>query len=132
MLGPILPGWVWGGTALLLIAWPANGDLNTTPTQRPPLETGLASYYAPRYQGRTTASGEIFDQHQLTAAHPRLKFGTRVKVTNLNNHCSVQVRINDRGPFVPGRVIDLSWAAASQLQLIQSGLATVSLEIVGP
>ncbi len=68
--------------------------------------------------------------HQLTAAHPRLAFGTRVKVTSLANNRSVVVRVNDRGPFVQGRIIDVSQAAAEELQMIQSGLAAVKLELV--
>ena len=93
-------------------------------------ETGIASYYGVPYHGRQTASGEIFDMNELTAAHPKLKFGTRVKVTHLANNRSVTVRINDRGPFVKGRVIDLSRAAAGELQMIPSGLAEVKIEIV--
>ena len=93
-------------------------------------EAGTASYYADKYHGRPTASGEIFDMHQLTAAHPHLKFGTVVKVTNTENHRAVRVRINDRGPFVAGRVIDLSLAAAEELQMVRSGLASVTVEVV--
>lgn len=99
--------------------------------QSPPaIESGFASYYGAKYHGRATASGEIYDLAQLTAAHPRLAFGTRVKVTHLENNCSVIVRINDRGPFVAGRVIDLSQAAAGELQMTKSGLARVKLEIL--
>ena len=93
-------------------------------------ESGLASYYADPYHGRPTASGERFNMHELTAAHPRLKFGTMVRVTNTVNRRAVLVRINDRGPFVAGRVIDVSLAAAEELQMVQSGLATVTLEVV--
>ncbi len=93
-------------------------------------ETGVASYYAHKYHGKQTASGELFDMHALTAAHPTLEFGTRVKVTHLENSRSVTVRITDRGPFINGRVIDLSLAAAKQLQMVQAGLALVKLEIV--
>lgn len=93
-------------------------------------ETGIASFYGAKYHGRQTANGEIFDMNDLTAAHPRLAFGTRVKVTHLANNLSVTVRINDRGPFVKGRVIDLSQAAASELQMIQTGLAEVKIEVV--
>lgn len=93
-------------------------------------ESGVASYYADAYHGRPTASGELFDMHQLTAAHPRLKFGTIVKVTNTVNHRAVLVRINDRGPFVAGRVIDVSLAAAEELQMVRTGLAAVTLEVV--
>jgi len=94
------------------------------------METGLASYYGAKYHGRPTASGELFNRNELTAAHPWLAFGTRVKVTHLVNGKSVTVRINDRGPFVQGRVIDLSEAAANELQMVKSGLAAVKLEIV--
>jgi rare lipoprotein A len=95
-----------------------------------PSESGVASYYADHYHGRKTASGELFDMHALTAAHPTYRFGTRVKVTHLENQRSVIVRINDRGPFVKGRVIDLSLAAAEQLRMVRSGLAQVKLEIL--
>src|SRR5882724_8849093 len=95
-----------------------------------PHESGTASYYADKYHGKPTASGEIFDMYQLTAAHPSLKFGTIVKVTNITNHRSVIVRINDRGPFVGKRVIDLSLAAAQELQMVQSGLAPVTIEVL--
>ena len=95
-------------------------------------EVGLASYYADKYHGKTTASGEVFDTHELTAAHRTLPFGTRVKVTHLENNRSVIVRINDRGPFVEGRVIDVSRAAAEELQIIRAGLAKVRVEIIKP
>ena len=97
---------------------------------KPPSEIGVASFYADNYHGRKTASGETFDMHALTAAHPTYRFGTRVKVTHLESHRSVIVRINDRGPFVKGRVIDLSLAAAEQLRMVRSGLAQVKLEIL--
>jgi rare lipoprotein A len=96
----------------------------------PTPETGIASYYGTKYHGRQTANGEVFNMNELTAAHPRLAFGTRVKVTHLANNLSVTVRINDRGPFVNGRVIDLSQAAARELHMVQSGLAEVKIEIV--
>lgn len=93
-------------------------------------ETGVASYYGVPYHGRQTASGEVFDMNELTAAHPKLKFGTKVKVTHLANNRSVTVRINDRGPFVKGRVIDLSKAAAEELQMVRAGLAEVKIEVL--
>jgi rare lipoprotein A len=92
---------------------------------------GLASYYAERFNGRPTASGEIFRSSALTAAHRTLPFGTWVCVTNLNNRKSVTVRINDRGPFVRGRIIDLSPAAARRIDLLESGTAPVKLEVLG-
>lgn len=93
-------------------------------------ETGRASYYGFKYQGRPTASGEIFDMNRLTAAHPTLPFGTKVRVTNLENQRSVFVRINDRGPFVQGRVIDVSQAAAEELGMLHSGVVEVRVEVV--
>ena len=91
---------------------------------------GLAAYYSNRLNGRKTASGQIFDQNALTGAHPTLPFGTKVKVTNTKNGRSVVVRINDRGPTQPGRVIDLSRAAAAKLAMLQAGLVPVKLEVV--
>ncbi len=92
--------------------------------------SGQASWYGPGFHGRLTANGERYNQNAMTAAHPSLKFGTRVKVTNLNNGRSVVVRINDRGPFVGGRVIDLSAAAARSLNMINSGVAPVKVTIL--
>ena len=89
-----------------------------------------ASYYADKYHGRKTSNGEIFNMNALTAAHKTLPFNTIVRVTNLANGKSVQVRINDRGPFVKGREIDVSKAAAQQLDMIKTGTATVKLEIL--
>ena len=91
---------------------------------------GSAAYYSQRLHGRKTASGKVFDQNALTAAHPTLPFGSRVKVTNTKNGRSVIVRINDRGPTQAGRVIDLSRAAAHRLGIRQAGLAPVKLEVV--
>ena len=93
-------------------------------------ESGLASWYGGKFQGRQTASGEIFDTNQFTAAHKSLPFGCIVKVTNLENLLSVEVRINDRGPFVKDRIIDLSRAAADAIGLIASGVAPVKLDIL--
>lgn len=88
---------------------------------------GMASWYGGKFHGRTTASGEIYNMYSLTAAHKTMKFGTKVKVTNLSNNKSVVVRINDRGPFIKGRVIDLSKKAN---QIIDCELCKVSLKIV--
>lgn len=93
--------------------------------------TGEASWYGPGFHGRTTANGETFNQEELTAAHRSLPFGTKVRVTNVNNGRSVVVRINDRGPFAAGRVIDLSAAAARVIGMLGSGIAPVQLEILG-
>jgi len=94
-------------------------------------EVGTASWYGGKFQGRKTANGEIFDTNKFTAAHRALPFHTEVRVTNLENGKSTVVRINDRGPFVQGRIIDLSRAAAEELDMIHSGTARVRLEIVG-
>lgn len=93
---------------------------------------GVASWYGPGFAGRRTANGEIFDPTQLTAAHRTLPFGTQVRVTHLANGLSVVVRINDRGPFRAGRIIDLSRAAAERLRMIGGGTATVRIELVQP
>lgn len=93
-------------------------------------ETGFASWYGNKYDGKISASGAAFDQRSLTAAHRTLPFGTRVKVTNLRNGCSVKVRIADRGPYVPGRIVDLSSAAARRIELIKEGISKVRLEIL--
>ncbi|MGB3135334.1 MAG: septal ring lytic transglycosylase RlpA family protein, partial [Nodosilinea sp.] len=92
--------------------------------------TGMASWYGPGFHGRRSASGEVFDQNALTAAHRTLPFGTQVRVTNLSTGRSVVVRINDRGPFGHGRVIDLSAAAAGQIGLRASGVARVQIDVL--
>lgn len=92
---------------------------------------GKVSYFARKFTGRKTASGERFNPNALTMAHKTLAFGTLVRVTNLLNGKSVQVRVNDRGPFVAGRVADLSHAAAHQLDLLRLGVAHARLEILG-
>ena len=93
-------------------------------------EIGQASWYGPRFHGRKTASGAIFDQSEYTAAHPKLPLGSRVRVINLENDKSVEVEINDRGPFVPGRIIDLSRAAARELGMLEDGLTRVRIELL--
>ena len=90
-------------------------------------ETGKASFYADKFKGRKTASGQIFRQHKKTAAHKTLPFGTKVKVTNLSNGKTVKVRINDRGPFVAGRIIDLSKKAARKLNMVGAGVSNVKI-----
>ncbi|TYP47023.1 septal ring lytic transglycosylase RlpA family protein [Thermosediminibacter litoriperuensis] len=92
--------------------------------------TGNASWYGPGFNGKRTASGQVFNQESLTAAHRSLPFGTRVKVTNLKNGKSVAVVINDRGPYVKGRHIDLSKKAAEILGMIESGVVPVMIEIL--
>lgn len=96
-----------------------------------PIASGPASWYGAKFHGRQTANGERFDQNGLTAAHRTLPFGTKVRVTNRKNGKSVVVRINDRGPFHGNRVIDLSRGAAQAVGLINSGVAPVSLQVLG-
>jgi rare lipoprotein A len=91
---------------------------------------GLASYYGTGFHGKMTASGETFDQWKLTCAHRDLPFGTRVKVTNIANGKWVIVKVNDRGPWVAGRIIDLSYAAARKIDMIEAGVVKVKLEIL--
>jgi rare lipoprotein A len=91
---------------------------------------GTASFYAGQFHGRKTANGETFNMDQLTAAHPSLPFGTWVRVTNLSNGKDVVVRINDRGPFVKGRIIDLSASAAKKIGIMQTGVVQVKLEAI--
>jgi rare lipoprotein A len=99
--------------------------------ETPPYKaTGLASYYGKKFHGRRTASGERFNMHAMTAAHRNFKFGTRVNVTNLKNKRSVTVRINDRGPFARGRIIDLSYAAAKKIGMVADGVVRVKIELV--
>ena len=115
-------------------------DLELLPTEILPLHnqsliaksfSGQASWYGPGFHGRLTANGERYNQNALTAAHKYLRFGTRVRVTNLNNGRSVILRINDRGPYAGGRVIDVSAAAAQTLGMIHSGVAPVKVTILG-
>jgi rare lipoprotein A len=98
------------------------------PSQPTMMETGLASWYGPKFHGKRTASGEVFNQEKFTAAHPTLPWGSRVKVINLDNGKSVDVRINDRGPFERGRIIDISRAAARALGMVGRGITTVRIE----
>lgn len=118
---------VAAGAALLVLPLT---DCKSKPT--PPaagnLETGVASWYGKPFDGRPTASGEIFDMNKLTAAHRTLPLGTVVRVENLSNHQKVDVKINDRGPFVADRIIDLSYAAGQQISM--PGIATVTLQIL--
>jgi rare lipoprotein A len=103
---------------------------NEKPAAEWPLTTvtGIASYYGKEFHGRKTANGETFDMNAMTAAHRTLPFGTMVRVTNLSNDQSVTVRINDRGPFIKGRIIDLSYGAAKTIDLLSIG--QVKLEVL--
>jgi rare lipoprotein A len=104
--------------------------LPPSPASRPVVETGRASWYGRAHHGQLTASGERFDMHALTAAHPTLPFGTRLLVVNLDNEREVEVRINDRGPITPGRIIDLSYAAARALDAVGAGIVPVKLTVL--
>lgn len=126
--GPTLLRRGWGVCALLLLASCAG------PRFEPPVaggQTGIASWYGPKFHGRRTASGEVFDMHELTAAHRTLPLDSWVHVTNLENGRSIQVRVNDRGPFVRGRIIDLSYAAAQTLGMVRQGVARVHVWPLG-
>jgi rare lipoprotein A (peptidoglycan hydrolase) len=106
-------------------------DAKTNPA--PPVATtqvGTASWYGPRFHGRKTANGETFNQRALTAAHRKLPLGTVVEVTSLDTGRSVTVRINDRGPYIEGRIIDLSHAAAERLGIVEQGVGKVRLQVV--
>ena len=95
------------------------------------VQLGKASWYGGRFHGRSTASGEIYDMHKKTAAHKTLPFGTHVKVTNISNQRYTIVRINDRGPFIKGRIIDLSFAAAKEIDLVAAGVGDVKVVALG-
>lgn len=99
-------------------------------TSPKPMQKGYATYYADRFEGRKTASGEVFSQDKLTAAHRTLPLGSWVKVTNISNNRAVVVRINDRGPYGKGLIIDLSKKAASEIGMIHKGKALVEVEVV--
>lgn len=123
--------------ALLGLALSSCGEKRTVRAAVPPsitpsvpgVEVGVASWYGHPYHGRPAANGEIYDMEQFTAAHRTLPFGTLVHVVNLNNNKSVDVRINDRGPFVGDRIIDLSHAAARAIDMVGPGTARVRVEI---
>ena len=93
-------------------------------------QTGIASWYGPGFHGKATASGEIYNQNEFTAAHQTLPLGTRVMVTNLENGSSAEVTINDRGPFAKGRIIDLSYSAAQSIKMVGPGTALVRIDVL--
>lgn len=92
--------------------------------------SGYCSYYGKKFNGRKTANGEVFDMYQLTAAHRALPFNTILEVENLDNHKKVRVRVNDRGPFKKGRILDLSYGAAKRIGLIATGVAKIKAKII--
>ncbi|MCX6561723.1 MAG: septal ring lytic transglycosylase RlpA family protein [Candidatus Aminicenantes bacterium] len=124
-LGPLLMASLLGLTFCTRLPSPASG-----PVARSALETGIASWYGPGFQGRATSNREVYDMNEMTAAHRTLPFNTKVLVTNLENGRQVRVRINDRGPFVDDRIIDLSLAAARGLDMVGPGTVRVRLEIL--
>src|SRR5262245_23123224 len=128
--------WRWWMMAAALAAAGCGSIVMREPAPKAPpavggVRVGVASWYGPGFHGNRTANGEIYDQYELTAAHPTLPLGTRAMVTNMKNGRAVEVRINDRGPFVGGRVIDLSYAAARSIGMIGPGTAPVRVEVLG-
>ena len=120
---------LFSGGALLLLATQSHAEFATARKAEPAFrQIGVASWYGPGFHGRKTASGERFDQNDLTAAHRKLPLGSEVKVTNLENGRSITVEINDRGPYAKGRVLDLSKAAARKLGMMENGVAKVRIE----
>ncbi len=132
--------WLLGATLALTLGgcsdlWQPSAPLRSAVPPLVPgtpgaIQTGIASWYGPGFHGKRTANGEIYNQYELTAAHPTLPLGTRVMVTNPTTRQSIEVRINDRGPFVGGRVIDLSYAAARSIGLYEPGTAPVRIEVL--
>ncbi len=118
--------------AVLAIAVPAPGTLAPQQADEAPpwTQSGRVSWYGPGFQGRRTASGEVFNTHAFTMAHRSLPLGSRVRVTNLDNGRSVVLRVNDRGPYVRGRIADLSRAAAAKLGFAKDGLAQARIELL--
>ena len=117
------------GLGLIILIF--SSQFNALKAQKNYTQKGMASYYGKDFHGRKTACGEKFDMNEFTAAHKTLAFNTLVKVTNLNNSKSVIVRINDRGPFSKKRIIDLSKAAASRIDIVRKGVGMVKIEVVG-
>lgn len=106
------------------------GKVETTKAVAGETFKGYASFYADKFHGRKTSSGEVFDMNGFTAAHRTLPFGTKVKVTNIKNGKSIVVKINDRGPFKEERIIDLSKAAAESIDMVNDGVAEVEIKIL--
>jgi rare lipoprotein A len=114
-------------TAVVASAAPVE-PVEPEPQVGPPFQKGIASWYGPRFHGRLTANGERFDRNAMTAAHRSLPFGTRVRVRVVSNGAEITVRINDRGPYIPGRIIDLSEGAARKVGI--AGVAVVELRLL--
>jgi rare lipoprotein A len=124
----------WGALALVIGMAGGCGSSAKPPANDPTriVLLGKASYYHDSLHGNPTASGEPYDRRALTAAHRQLPFGTVIRVTNLENGRSVQLRINDRGPFVDGRIVDVSRRAAEDLDFVRDGVVDVRLEVLSP
>ena len=123
----------WGWVQVVLLVTGLQACSPTRPVTPPVVggrQEGIASWYGPGFHGKRTANGEVYDQYELTAAHQTLPLGTRVMVTSLTNGRAVEVRINDRGPFIGGRVVDLSYAAASVIGMVGPGTMPVQLEVL--
>ena len=125
------PSFRWQvAVAVLALGLGGCATLGGPPRPGDPVETGTASFYAARFQGRRTASGVRYDSGEMMAAHRTLPFGTRVRVTHLRNRRSVVVTVVDRGPFRRGRIIDLSRKAAGELGFVKEGVARVSVQVL--
>jgi rare lipoprotein A (peptidoglycan hydrolase) len=128
----------WAIVALALTGCATGSGIGTSTEKPPPrqkptgrdVQVGVASWYGKPHHGRVTASGDVFNMHALTAAHPTLPLGSRVLVTNVKNGRSVEVLINDRGPIIPGRIIDLSYAAARKLDAVDDGTFQVRIRML--
>ncbi len=119
-----------GGANIQKVNIEPNGQKKSSTSTTKHALSGTASWYGARFHGKKTASGEIYDQNKLTAAHKTVPLGSKARVTNLDNGNTVEVEINDRGPFVQGRIIDLSRAAARALGFVESGTAPVRVELI--
>src|SRR3984885_6830702 len=120
------------GSSAQTRAVPAKPEIRNQTGKNQPYQIGTASWYGEYFVGKPTASGEDFDMYDMTAAHPSLPLGSYVRVTNLRNGRAVGVKVNDRGPIVPGRIIDLSYGAAQVLEFENRGLQKVRLDLVKP
>jgi rare lipoprotein A len=129
-MNPVLPRLVPRLLAGLAIVFLAGCAGHRELVQPPPGSVGIASYYGKKFHGRKTASGERFDMNAMTAAHRTLPFGTKVRVTNLENGSRVVLRINDRGPVSEQRLIDVSYGAAKELGFVTQGLTRVRVEVL--
>ena len=129
LIRPLLSGFVITLFCLILAAC-SSTPKSGTPVSIGHTESGVASFYGNEFQSRKTSNGEIFDQGKLTAAHRTLPFGTKVRVVNAQNGKSIIVRVNDRGPFAKGRIIDLSSSAFKSIASLNAGVINVKIEVV--